>query len=76
MAHIQDALTNGEVKESDYMTEYIQAATRDSASDFGKVRVQYYRKNGIPGRRYARRPAGQWMCKSDRPIAFNFPVGP
>ena len=39
----------------------------------GTLDVSYYRKYDIPGRRYAIRPAGQWMDKSDRKVAFASP---
>ena len=35
-----------------------------------RILIQYYTKYGLPGRRYARGAAGQWLTKEARAVAF------
>lgn len=48
---------------------YTHGASRTDG-DAASRPVQYYRKHGIPGRRYAKWPASQWMKTADKKIAF------
>ena len=72
---LQESLSEGTAQDADFLERYLRSCTRYPNSDFGEVTIEYYRKHGIPGRLYAKSPAGQWMCKEDRAIAFQVPVG-
>jgi hypothetical protein len=75
MTCMQESLEDGTAQDPQYMREYLQVCKRIPNSDYGEVQVVYYTKHGIPGRDYARKPCGQWMCTHDKKIVFFFPQG-
>ena len=68
-----DALESGQCDSPDNLRAYIGRATR-IGSDFCQSEVLYYRKHGIPGRRYAH-GGHQHLSRRDKRVLYYFPEG-
>lgn len=71
---LHEGIDSGSVSDPEALLAYAQGSRR-LGEGMAARDVQYYRKHGIHGRRFANRPAGQWMQSSDKKAIFTTDVG-
>ena len=65
LANLKRRVLRGDSRHHDRLVDYVHRCEVEGevCGDYCTLKVQYYRKHGLPGRMYARGPALQWLAK-------------